>query len=269
MIDLHSHILPGLDDGADTIADALKIAGQLKENGFDTLIATPHVQEGRDYLHPEQILLATEQVREAAEAAGLALKILPGAENYIFPDLPKWAAEGKLMTLGNQGGCLLVELPMAEIPAYTDQVFFELQVQGITPVLAHPERYRRLSEIPDQLLDWARKGILFQIDLRSLSGRYGPHAARLAERMLASNLVHFLGSDAHRITGKESYREALRKVSEIAGPERFREITSLNPVTILEGKSLENPGDYAWQKAKKKKSRRIWKWFSKDTSASL
>ena len=128
MIDLHSHILPGLDDGSENMTETLGMVRQLHEAGFKTLIATPHVIEGRTFLSPAEILETTEQVRKCVTKAGIPVQILPGAENYIFPDLAKWARDGKLVTLGNAGKYLLVELPMLEIPHYTDQVFFELQV---------------------------------------------------------------------------------------------------------------------------------------------
>lgn len=161
MMDIHSHILPGIDDGANSIEETLIMVRQLHEAGFDTLIATPHVMEGNMYLSPEEILAATEQVRECISEAGIPVKILPGAENYIFPEMAKWVCEGKLLTLGNTKKYLLVELPLLEIPLYTDHVFFELQVNGITPVLAHPERYRVLGDKPERLLDWARGGSSF------------------------------------------------------------------------------------------------------------
>ena len=132
MIDIHSHILPGLDDGSNNMAETLGMVRQLYEAGFKTLIATPHVLEGNDSLSPEEILAATDQVCKQVAEAGIPVEILPGAENYIFPDMAKWVREGKLLTLGNTGKYLLVELPMLEIPHYTDQVFFELQVLGLT-----------------------------------------------------------------------------------------------------------------------------------------
>ena len=145
MIDIHSHILPGLDDGAKDMLETLEMVRQLCEAGFKTILATPHVLEGKDFLCPAEILAVTEQVHRCVVEAGISVEILPGAENYIFPDMAKWVSAGKLLTLGNTGKYLLVELPMLEIPQYTDQVFFELQVQGLTPVLAHPERYKRLA----------------------------------------------------------------------------------------------------------------------------
>jgi len=245
MIDIHSHILPGLDDGSKNMEETLGIVRQLYEAGFKTLIATPHVIEGRGFLSPPEILATTKQVRERVAEAGIPVEILPGAENYIFPDMAKWARDEKLVTLGNTGKHLLVEFPMLEIPHYTDQVFFELQVLGITPILAHPERNKGLSDEPERLVDWAKKGILFQLDLRSLSGHYGPQAKLLAERMLQSDLIHFVGSDAHRVSRSEqTYVEVLQMVEEIVGEERVQDLTRLNPQTVLEGNPMQVDREY-------------------------
>jgi len=263
MIDIHSHILPGLDDGSKNMEETLGMVRQLYEAGFRTLIATPHVLEGRDFLSSSEILATTERVRECVAKAGIPIEILPGAENYIFPEMAKWAREGKLVTLGNTGKYLLVEFPMLEIPHYTDQVFFELQVLGITPVLAHPERNKGLSDEPERLVDWAKKGILFQLDLRSLSGHYGPQSKRLAELMLHSDLIHFVGSDAHRVSRSEqTYLEALQSVEDIVGETRYQELTRLNSLTILEGDAIQNDREYLLKEpVGKKRKTRFWNMF--------
>jgi len=263
MIDIHSHILPGLDDGAKSMEETLKIVRQLQEAGFKKLIATPHVLEGREYLSPADILATLEQVREQVARAGISVEILPGAENYIFPDMAQWARDGKLMTLGNAGKYLLVELPMLDIPHYTDQVFFELQVLGLTPILAHPERYRGLVAEPERLIEWAKKGILFQLDLRSLGGKYGPQAKWLAEVMLQSDLIHFVGSDAHRVARSEgAYVEELRSVKGIVGEGGFGEVMVSNPRMMLDGKALLQESNYCLNAVRPKKRKRgFWSLF--------
>ena len=246
MIDIHSHILPGLDDGAQSIEETLMIVRQLQDVGFNTLIATPHVLEGHGFISPAEILAATQQVRTCVAQAGLSVEVLPGAENYIFPNMAKWAREGKLLTLGNTGKYLLIELPLLELPLYTDQVFFELQANGMIPVLAHPERQRVLANEPDRLLDWAQKGVLFQLDLRSLSGKYGPQAKWLAKMMLQSDLINFIGSDAHRVSQSAStYLEALQIVKKISGEVGFCEVTLTNSRSIVEGKPRQDIRDYS------------------------
>lgn len=263
MIDFHSHILPGLDDGSNNLAETLGIVRQLHASGFNTLIATPHVLEGREFLHPAEILATTEQVRERVAEAGIPVEILPGAENYIFPDLAKWVRAGKLLTLGNAGKFILVELPMLEIPHYTEQVFFELQVQGITLVLAHPERNKGIVEEPERLLEWAKKGILLQVNLRSLKGHYGPQAKQLAEILLNSELIHVVGSDAHRVSGSErTYLDGLQSLQDIVGEQRYLDLTSRNPRTMIAGNPLPSEREYSLKgPVRKKRQSRFWNLF--------
>lgn len=263
MIDLHSHILPGLDDGAETMAETLHIVRHLHAAGFHTLVATPHVMEGREYLSPAQIIEATEQVQQQVNKAGIQVKILAGAENYIFPDLAGAVSEGKLLTLGNSGKYFLVELPLLEIPRYTDQVFFDLQKMGISPVLAHPERYSVLAAEPERLLDWARKGVLFQLDLRSINGKYGRGARRLAKVILRSNLAHFIGTDVHRAAKSMSeYKLALRKLNTIIGEHNLQELTVGNASDVLEGKLIQDTRDYSMElDFGKKKLRNLFRLF--------
>ncbi|MDR3543898.1 MAG: histidinol-phosphatase [Desulfosporosinus sp.] len=264
MIDIHSHILPGLDDGSQSIADTLRMVRQLQEAGLKTIIATPHVFEGRDFLHPEEIQAVTEQVRLQVAEAEIRIEILPGAENYIFPDLPKWAKDGKLMTLGNTGKYLLIELPRLDIPRYTEQVFFELQVLGLTPILAHPERYIGLMAEPERLLAWVNKGILLQLDLRSLTGKYGPQVQHFAELLLGNDLIHFVGSDVHRVSQTEAiYGEELRSVQRIVGEEKFEAITRFNPQRILAGERVQGGEEYFLKElARDKKGKRgFWGWL--------
>ncbi len=257
MIDIHSHILSGLDDGAKSMDETLAMIGQLHAAGFKTLIGTPHVMEGKQYLSPQDILAAIEDVRQHVAKAGLSVQILPGAENYIFPEMAKWASEGKLLTLGNTGKYLLLELPMLDIPRYTEQVFFELQVKGFTPILAHPERYRDLADQPERLLEWARKGVLFQLDLRSVSGRYGPRPQRLAELMLHSDLVHFIGSDAHGVARSElAYQKALERVRGIVGEIRYRELVVGNALEVVEGRAIQGNKEYSLKEEVRKTERR-------------
>ncbi|WP_088228897.1 CpsB/CapC family capsule biosynthesis tyrosine phosphatase [Desulfosporosinus sp. FKB] len=265
MIDLHTHILPGLDDGSKTVEESLDILRQLQKAGFETILATPHVLEGKDFLSPEEILASAEEVRQAAWKAGISAEILPGSENYIFPDMAKWLREGKLLTLGNAGKYLLVELPMLEIPHYVDQVFFELQVEGITPILAHPERYLSLFQEAERAIEWAKKGVLFQLDYRSVTGRYGSKPKQFAERMLSSGIIHFLGSDAHRVSSSDFVdQEALQYIRKLVGKEEFRKMAVTNPRRMIEGEILLSGGDYSlgdMPVKREKRKKKFWDWI--------
>lgn len=258
MIDLHCHIIPGVDDGAPDLNESLLIAQQLSRAGFETVVATPHVLEGRDYLTCQEILEGTRMVNQAIEEAGLKLKILPGAECYIFPELPRWVKEDKIMTLGNMKKYLLVELPMLEVPLYAEKVFFELQVMGITPILAHPERNKELADTPLRLVEWANKGVHFQLNLRSLDGRYGEKASQCAQLLLENRLIHCIGSDAHRVTRENAYQNALSILWDTVEREDYEDITMNLPDQVLAGERLELPQEYQIKQHYRTKKSGFW-----------
>ena len=243
MIDLHSHILPGVDDGAENLQEAIAMIKQLQESGFKQIVATPHALEtyGEIGLTAEQIAVAVERLQCQTEQAGLNVKILPGAETYIFPEMGKELDAGRLQTIGG-GKYLLLELPARDIPQYTEQVFFDLQVRGITPILAHPERYPLLladDREKKRLFEWAESGVLFQLDIRSLGGRYGQGPEKNAHKLLKGNFIHFVGSDIHRPSIQpEGLVRELELLSQLVGDEKFIELTEHNPKAVLENKEI-------------------------------
>ncbi|TWH59742.1 protein-tyrosine phosphatase [Desulfitobacterium sp. LBE] len=258
MIDLHCHIIPGVDDGAPDLSESLLIAQQLGRAGFETVVATPHVLEGRNYLTCQEILEGTRMVNQAIEEAGLKLKILPGAECYIFPELPRWVKEDKIMTLGNMKKFLLVELPMLDVPLYTEKVFFELQVMGITPILAHPERNKELADTPLRLVEWANKGVLLQLNLRSLDGRYGEKASQCAQLLLENRLIHCIGSDAHRVMQENAYQNTLSILLDAIGKDAYEDITINLPNQVLAGERLEHLREYWLTQYNRTKKSGFW-----------
>lgn len=258
MIDLHCHIIPGVDDGAQAINESLQIAHQLYKAGFKTIFATPHVLEGRDYLTPQEILHGVDKVNSAIQEEGLDLQIIPGAECYIFPDLPRWVREDKIMTMGNKKKYILIELPMLEVPTYTEKVFFDLQVMGITPILAHPERNKELAAKPVRLVEWAKKGVLLQLDLRSIDGRYGEKVSQFAHLLSTSKLIHFIGSDAHRVARENTYQNSLQMVMHTVGREEYREITTVLPSKVLDGETLSIDRSYSMAQPNKSKTSGFW-----------
>lgn len=244
MIDLHSHILPRVDDGAESLADALEMVKQLKEAGFEQIVATPHTLEnyGEVDLTAREIGAGVKRLQLEFDKAGVDVRIHPGAEAYIFPEMGKEWEAGRLQTIGG-GKYLLIELPSRDIPNYAAQVFFDLQVRGITPILAHPERYPLLfagKREKTRLLEWAENGVLFQLDIRSLGGRYGAGPLQNAHELIAGNFIHFIGSDIHRPSRRpEGLKEELEVLRGLVGDARYMEITETNPLAVLENGEIK------------------------------
>lgn len=238
MIDLHSHILPGLDDGAADLKEALAMAGIAVADGITIMVATPHVETGLYDHSRETILAAVEELRGRLQENGIPLELLPGAEYRLEPDLPGRLQRGELLTINDGGRYLLVELPAALVPEYTARVFYELQLQGVTPVIAHPERNHTLTRHPSILYELVARGAVVQLTAGSFAG--GSPTAAAARALLARGCVHLVASDAHN-SHKRPPRltEACQELEKLAGQARSAELVRGNPLRVLQGRALE------------------------------
>lgn len=239
MIDLHSHILPGLDDGAAGLEDSLALAEAYVREGIETVAATPHLSP--DYpTPPEAICRAVAELRAALERAGIPLAVVGGAE-IAFPSLPGLATEAlRGLTLGG-ADTLLLESPYGAGEALLEEAVFDLQVRGFRVLLAHPERSPSFQERPERLAALVERGTLCSVNAGSMRGRFGKRVRRTAVELFRRGLVHDVASDAHdvrtRPPGLRSGFEALER--ELPGLRRqaawyTREV----PAALLEGVAL-------------------------------
>jgi protein-tyrosine phosphatase len=225
MFDLHSHILPGLDDGASNLEVSLLMLRIAAESGTMGIVATPHVIEGEWLPAWPTIVSSCATLQNEARALALNISVFPGAEVYLCLDIL-----GKIKEPGpyclNGGRYMLVELPAAEIPLYADEFFFTLQARGIIPVLAHPERHSQIIKSPAILQAWINKGVLVQVNAPSITGRMGERIKRSAEVLLTRNMVHCIGSDAHGVrTRRPILTEAANRITALLGQDRARNIS--------------------------------------------
>lgn len=197
MIDLHIHILPSLDDGPSDLEESLTMAGLAAADGITAVVATPHIIPGLYNNSREKILASVNEFRSQLVARNILLEVLPGAEYMLDPAIPGWLKEGKVMTLGDGGRFLLVEFPSSGIPVFAGQTLFEIAIQGVTPVIAHPERNAELLEHPDKLLPLLERGALCQGTAGSITGRFGSRVRQVAGWYLERGCYHFFSSDAH------------------------------------------------------------------------
>lgn len=208
MIDLHSHVLPGLDDGARDLDEALAICAAAAADGTRVLAATPHVRD--DYPTTPG---AIEEALDALRAAGPSLDVVPGAE-LDLAELERSDDELEQYVLGGRGPWLLVEMPYFGWPLDFADRLFRLRVRGFRAVLAHPERNRDVQERPELLDPLVAGGTLVQLTAASVDGRLGRTAQRCCETLIERELVHLIASDAHapsvRAIGMSSAAEAVR-----------------------------------------------------------
>jgi protein-tyrosine phosphatase len=196
MIDLHSHILPGLDDGPATIESSLELARAAVEDGIEVMAATPHVRE--DYpTTADQMERAVALLRSRLEEDGIPLELRPGGELALDRLVGLPASELRRFGLGGSSAYLLVETPYYGWPLELPERLFRLRVAGLTPVLAHPERNGAVQADPERLRPLIESGTLIQLTAASMDGRLGRRPRETSARLLDLGLAHLLASDAH------------------------------------------------------------------------
>ena len=240
LFDLHSHILPGLDDGAKTIEESMKMLRAAAGDGIRGMAATPH---GKDVREAGAIGLVAEHVEtlnRLADEETLDIKIYVGMENHLTLDLPELIASGAGFPI-NSGPYILVELPFDSLPDYTDEVLTRLQEQGLTPLIAHPERQADIMRDPSIMGDLVGRGMLGQVTSTCILGRFGPEARDTAELLLKNGWVHVISTDCHRPTGPRApmMAESVVEAGKIVGLETARAMAVDVPRSILMGRPIE------------------------------
>lgn len=196
MIDLHCHILPGIDDGAPDISVSLEMARASVADGVKMLACTPHILPGLYHNTGPQIRVAVAQLQSALDADGIDLKLITGADAHIVPDFAGHLKSGHLLSLADTR-YVLVELPHHVAPARLEDCFFQIALAGYVPILTHPERCTWIKQHYETLRKLVQTGVWMQITAGSLTGAFGGQARYWGERMLDEGLVHILATDAH------------------------------------------------------------------------
>lgn len=196
-VDMHSHLIPGIDDGSKTMDETLAMLAKFEVLGFSKIITTPHIMAEVYPNTPEIILAGLENVREAAKEIGISLEIEAAAEYYFDQSLIEKIQQKSVLSFGNN--YVLVEFSFHAQPDNEHRLFFEMQVADYRPILAHFERYPYFHGSTEKAREYKDKGALIQVNLNSLTGHYGPGVKKQAERLIDEGLVDFVGSDCHRI----------------------------------------------------------------------
>lgn len=221
MIDIHSHILPGVDDGAKTEADSIAMAKAAINEGIDTIIATPHHRNGQFENDCQMILTNVSILNDLFADENIPLTVLPGQEVRINGDMIEDIHNGELLAL-NDTKYLFVEFPSDHVPRYAKQMLFDIQVAGFTPIIVHPERNRELLEHPSRLYDFVRKGALTQITAGSVVGKFGKKIQKFSNQLIEANQTHFIASDAHNTTTRGFFmNDAFQDVKNNHGSDYF------------------------------------------------
>ncbi len=242
-IDLHAHILPGMDDGPSSLEESLGAAWLAWEKGITRMVATPHVMEGVYDHTREAIVEKTGEFKRELERAGCPLEIYPGAEYLLSKGFLDLIKEDRLTTLGNNTRYFFLEIPVNQpLPSYLENLLFQVHLKGFTPVIPHPERILSVQDDPNILLPLIQGGTLMQVTLTSLAGVMGKRAEETARILLDCYMVHLLATDMHGLGARlDSFEKGVERLGDLAGEKAINEYLKEVPEKILRGEEIEVP----------------------------
>ncbi|HEY9577421.1 MAG TPA: CpsB/CapC family capsule biosynthesis tyrosine phosphatase [Pseudobacillus sp.] len=251
MFDLHCHILPGVDDGASTLAESIAMAKEAEEEGITCIVATPHHKNGAYENTRADILMSVEHLNEELKKADVHVDILPGQEVRIYGELLEDYEKGELLTISGNSPYLFIEFPSSVVPHYTEQLFYDIQMKGVFPVIVHPERNSEFIQNPDRLYSLVKNGAATQITASSYVGKFGRKVQHFTEQLIAANLTHLLASDAHN-THNRTFKmaEAYTRITNKLGNDYalyFQE----NAALLVNGEHLHKEPPHKIHKKKK------------------
>ena len=240
MYDLHAHILPGVDDGAETLEETLEMARIAAQNGTRFLLATPHRRDVTERSSIASLRNLFDEVSERVREQDTELTLVLGMENHLDLELPDEVSAGRALPIGDTR-YILVEMPFIGRPLYVADVLYRLQLQGLTPVLAHPERIEAFHRDPQMLIDFVERGMLSQITAGSTVGVFGRRVQRFTAHLLRRNLAHVMSSDTHGPTGPRSPElgPGIAALTRLVGEVSARAMVVDTPRAILEGLAVE------------------------------
>lgn len=238
MIDIHSHILPKVDDGSKDIEMSLEMGRQYIRNNINTVIATPHFIGDTYSKGSSANKLDLEDLKKELRNANIPLEVYLGNEIYASMTMLKDIVEGKATSL-NGSRYILMELPMYDIPIYLDHIIYELLLKGYIPIIAHPERNIKIREDPNILYKYIKKGALAQLNLPSLVGMYGRTVQASAKTLLVHHMIHFVATDAHtNRTRSPNVKDAIERLEGLVSRGFFEELTHINAQLLIDNQDI-------------------------------
>jgi protein-tyrosine phosphatase len=242
MIDLHTHILPAVDDGVGTEDEAVAFARMAHADGVRTIVATPHCKDGFFVNERADVLARVAALDRRLRQEGVAVELLPGAEVHLCPDLVERVRDGRAPTLADNGKTLLLELSLTHYPIDLENLVFQLKLAGIEPLFAHPERIRYFQEDVRRYEVLVEMGATGQITSGSILGSFGTTAREFSEELLHKGLVHVLASDGHNVGNRRPLiSEAREAMVAVVGERRAAAMVDEIPRALLAGRQPDVP----------------------------
>ena len=241
MIDIHAHILPGVDDGAKNWEQSLEMAHLAVKDGIRIMVATPHLFTGRtldlsQLNDKESILQHVAQLRQKLSEAKIPLEIIPGCDFPLGVESLQLLEDGRALTINDANRYLLLELPDISLPPATEEICFQLQSRGLTPIITHPERHLIIQEMPHKLKRLIDLGCLVQMTGNSLTGWFGRRVKKISQQLIKLGYVHLLATDAHDPQRRPPLlSQAVTELSRLVGENRARAMVHDLPGKIIAG----------------------------------
>ena len=259
MIDIHCHILPGIDDGPKTLKESIEMARIFEQAGYTYVVATPHAVPGTTWMPAlEKIQDRLDKLNQAIAKADIELKVLPGMEIALDPNIANLLDQCKVQPLVGTS-YVLIEAPFQRFPLGWEQALFGVLSEGFMVLLAHPERCTQLAAKPhlcDQLME---SGVFFQVNWDSFLGHHGRTTQKMAVYLATKGYIHCLATDSHDVNGRNArqVRHAAEKIEQIIGRRNLHLISRKNPTRVLRNEALENMESQGT--VKKRRGWRFWK----------
>lgn len=248
IVDLHCHILPGIDDGSPDLEHSISLAQAAIEDGVTHILATPHHFDTNYINHKHDVITLAESFQKELDERGIAIKIFPGQEVHITGKLLNNYED--LLGIDARKKYMLLEFPHSNVPAYAKRMIFELQKLGTTPVIVHPERNKEIQEDPNILYEFIQQGALSQLTATSYLGGFGEKVAEISKKMVKHKLIQVVASDAHVLQGRNFVlSEALNKIGQDFDEDYAYELEE-NAENLLNGKKVVSHGYSMIQKKK-------------------
>lgn len=239
MIDMHSHILPSIDDGATSVDEAFKLIDEAKNVGFEAIVLTSHYIEGYYEADVDKREALLKSIEDNLQTKAKDVDLYLGNEIYISENMMNLLEEGKASTINNTS-YVLFELPLNQEPMFLYNVIYEMMQNKLVPILAHPERYSFVQENPELVYDLIQRGVLMQANYGSIIGQYGEKAQIIVKKLLQNNMIHFFGSDVHREnTIYPKMPQILAELNKLISEDKIEELTTINPKLVLQNKRID------------------------------
>jgi len=256
LIDLHCHIIPGIDDGPKLLEESLEMCRIAVSDGISKVVCTPHNTTGKYSNGREKIIRHVNELQAAINENGIPLILFPGCEIQLEPGLVARIREGELMTVNDSGKYVILELPGEALPHNMEEIISFFVFAGLVPIISHPERNPALIRNPEIIYRMVTLGALTQLTTSSLNGRFGSEIEAFSVSLLEHDLVHMMVTDAHSSTRRRPvFSEALNRLKRIVGEEAAMEMVREVPGRILNGEDIDTRFPVPWKKESVRKRR--------------